>query len=209
MANSDIFRHFINFTLGQWGAWEQRPQWESRVLNWGSEGVEQQINQTRNWKKARLHMTLLDLGRNVARSARATRHNRGTSFWEKKKNQPQLRSIGPIYRSNPGPDRRPNSSKWWTEDRTEEDRPGGVRAGPRSGPVSDRKLHRPTLTGFQATHWIQTIWSRQLIPISLAIPHPSWIWYIGGNMNPTFLGHLHCLCFFLFFLYKERHKRSL
>ena len=42
-------------------------------------------NQTKNWKKARLHGTRLGLGRNVARSAHATWHDRATSFREKSK----------------------------------------------------------------------------------------------------------------------------
>ena len=49
-------------------------------------------NQTKNWKKAWLHGTRLGLGRNVARSAHATRHDRATSFREKikKLHKPKL-----------------------------------------------------------------------------------------------------------------------
>jgi len=69
-------------------------------------------------------------GSKSARATRAMRHARAGS--------------GPsVPRSNPGPDRGPISSISRTEDRTEEDRSGPVRAGPRSGPVSDRKLHSP------------------------------------------------------------------
>jgi len=58
---------------------------------------------------------------------------------KKKKNIAQIQPIGPIHRSdqsNPRPDLRSNLAKAWTEDQTEEDR---------SDPISDRKLHTPTV----------------------------------------------------------------
>ena len=79
----------------------------------------------------------------MARSTRAIRHARAVSSSSVPRSGPL------VLRSNPRPDRGSISSISRTEDRTEEDRSGPVRAGPRSGPVSDRKLHSPKVDYFE------------------------------------------------------------
>jgi len=84
------------------------------------------------------------LGSSAARSARAKRYDCAAFLRKKIKKITQTRFTGPVRRSNPGPNQRLNSVISQTEDRTEEGRSGSVRTGPRTGPVSDRKLHTPS-----------------------------------------------------------------
>jgi len=68
------------------------------------------------------------LASNAARSTRAEWHDRLLP----RKKFFFLLKFGPSVRSNPGPDRRPNSAFCWTEDRTEEDRSGASQSSVRS-----------------------------------------------------------------------------